>query len=246
MTSARVLIVPAAGRGLRLGAAVPKVLVPVNGRPMLHHLLDLHAPFVGRAIVVASPEARDVVAASAGVSGLETAVVTQATPTGMLDAIVIGIEAAADYGADRLWITWGDQVGVQAGTLERLAAVEAGTDVALPTVFRSEPYISFERNPQGAIERVLQRREGDVMPARGESDMGVFSLSATAAFDWLPEYARTTGVGGGTGERNFLPFIAWAAARGTVATCEPLDAREAVGINTPDELEHLARWMRSR
>jgi len=246
MTSARVLIVPAAGRGLRLGAAIPKVLVPVNARPMLHHLLDLYAPFVRRAIVVASPEARDVVAASARGIGLETAVVTQARPTGMLDAIAIGIEAAADHGAGRLWITWGDQVGVQTGTLERLAAVEANTDVALPTVFRNEPYISFERSWQGAIERVLQQREGDVMPARGESDMGLFSLSPSAAFDWLPEYARTIDVGRGTGERNFLPFIAWAAARGTVATCEPLDAREAVGINTPDELEHLARWMRSR
>ena len=84
------------------------------------------------------------------------------------------------------------------------------------------------------------------MPARGESDMGVFSLSPRAAFDWLAEYARTIDLGDATGERNFLPFIAWAAARGTVATCEPLDAREAVGINTPDELEHLARWMRSR
>ena len=44
MISTRVLIVPAAGRGQRLGSSVPKVLVPVNGRPMLHHLLDLYAP----------------------------------------------------------------------------------------------------------------------------------------------------------------------------------------------------------
>ena len=123
------------------------------------------------------PRRRDAVAASARASDLETTVVTQAAPTGMLDAIVIGMEAAANHGADRLWITWGDQVGVQTGTLERLAAVESGTDVALPTVFRYEPYISFGRNSHGAIERVLQRREGDVMPARGESDMGVFSLS---------------------------------------------------------------------
>ena len=94
--------------------------------------------------------------------------------------------------------------------------------------------------------RVLQRREGDVMPPRGESDMGLFSLSPRAAFDWLPEYARTIAPGGATGERNFLPFIAWAASRGPVATCEPLDPLEAVGINTPEELDRLSRWMRSR
>ena len=246
MISTRVLIVPAAGRGLRLGASVPKVLVPVNGRPMLHHLLDLYAPFVGRALVVVAPDTRDAVTMAAKAMALETDVVTQATPTGMLDAISIGVAAAAGMTPDRLWITWGDQVGVQAGTLERLAGVETSTDLALPTVPREEPYIHVDRNAEGVIVRVLQRREGDVMPPRGESDMGVFSLSRRAAYDWLPEYARTIGPGAATGERNFLPFIAWAAARGRVATCDPLDPLEAVGINTPEELDRLATWMRSR
>jgi bifunctional UDP-N-acetylglucosamine pyrophosphorylase / glucosamine-1-phosphate N-acetyltransferase len=246
MISTRVLIVPAAGRGLRLGAAVPKVLVPVNGRPMLHHLLDVYAPFVERVIVVAAPDARDAVSTAARAVALEAEVATQTTPTGMLDAISIGIAAAADRAPGRVWITWGDQVGVQPGTLERLAAVEASADLALPTVSRDEPYICIARNSEGAVVRVLQRREGDMMPPRGESDMGLFSLSPRAAFDWLPEYARAIAPGAATGERNFLPFIAWAAARGPVATCEPLDPLEAVGINTPEELDRLARWMRSR
>ena len=246
MSSTRVLVVPAAGRGLRLGAAAPKVLVPVNGRPMLHHLLTLYAPFVGGVVIVAAPDACDAVSASVRAIRREADVVTQATPTGMLDAISIGIHAAARYQPERVWITWGDQVAVQTGTLERLAAIESGADLALPTVIRDQPYISVERTAQGRIVRVLQRREGDVMPPSGESDMGVFSLSPQAAFEWLPEYARTSDPGEATGERNFLPFVAWAAARGTVATCEPLDSREAIGINTPDELEQIAGWMRSR
>ena len=121
MNSTRVLIVPAAGRGLRLGASVPKVLVPVNGRPMLHHLLDLYAGFVGRVIVVAAPDARDAVTAAAQATTFEADVATQSIPTGMLDAISIGIAAAVDRAPGRVWITWGDQVGVQAGTLQRLA-----------------------------------------------------------------------------------------------------------------------------
>jgi bifunctional N-acetylglucosamine-1-phosphate-uridyltransferase/glucosamine-1-phosphate-acetyltransferase GlmU-like protein len=246
MTSTRVLVVPAAGRGLRLGAAVPKALVLVNGRPMLHHLLDLYAPFIGSVVVVAAPDAHEAVTAAARAVRFDAHIVTQAAPTGMLDAITIGVDAAKPYQPERLWITWGDQVAVQRGTLERLAAIERDADLALPTVTRHEPYICFVRDADGRIVRVLQRREGDAMPEAGESDMGVFSLSPRASFEWLPEYAQTTDPGGSTGERNFLPFVAWAAQRGRVATCEPLDEREAIGINTPAELEQLAGWMRSR
>jgi bifunctional UDP-N-acetylglucosamine pyrophosphorylase/glucosamine-1-phosphate N-acetyltransferase len=244
MIRSRVLVIPAAGRGVRLGAHLPKVLVPVAGRPMLEHLLALHAPFVSRIVIVASPDARAQVATASAGAAAPVDVVEQAQPTGMLDAILIGCGTPAV--ADRTWITWGDQVGVQHGTLERLAAIDPGSDLALPTVARDEPYIHFDRDGAGRIVAVRQRREGDPMPAHGESDMGLFSLSPRAVGEWLPEYARTVSSGSGTGERNFLPFVAWAAARGPVATCTPLDARESIGINTPAELAAMDEWMRTR
>ena len=61
-------------------------------------------------------------------------------------------------------------------------------------------------------------REGDVMPEKGESDMGVFSLSAGVAFRELVRFAATAIPTGATGERNFLPFIPWLAQRGDVRT----------------------------
>src|SRR5204863_274382 len=53
----RLLIVPAAGRGSRLGSRAPKALVPVAGVPMLDHLLTMHQATVDRFIVVVAPEA---------------------------------------------------------------------------------------------------------------------------------------------------------------------------------------------
>jgi len=53
----RVLIVPAAGRGSRLSASLPKLLVPVGGRPMIDLVLDRYARVVDRAIVIVSPAA---------------------------------------------------------------------------------------------------------------------------------------------------------------------------------------------
>ena len=42
----RVLVLPAAGTGSRLGSSRPKVLHPVAGRPMLAHLAALHRPWI--------------------------------------------------------------------------------------------------------------------------------------------------------------------------------------------------------
>jgi bifunctional N-acetylglucosamine-1-phosphate-uridyltransferase/glucosamine-1-phosphate-acetyltransferase GlmU-like protein len=288
----RVLIIPAAGRGVRLQSPLPKILVPVNGRPMLRHLLDLHAAYVERVVVVAHPSASDSVRACAAHSPLPVDVVTQDTPTGMLDAILIGAAAAERPGFDadrgqppagssggqsphaarssrdadggqspvrseggrsphttrpsRVWITWGDQVAVHPDTLARLATVEPGSDIALPTVERPNPYIHLARDADGRVVEVLQKREGDRMPATGESDVGVFSLSAAACFERLPLYAREARPGAGTGERNFLPFIAWMSASGVIATCPCTDPREAIGVNTPDELAAASAYLAAR
>jgi bifunctional UDP-N-acetylglucosamine pyrophosphorylase/glucosamine-1-phosphate N-acetyltransferase len=246
MSPPRVLVIPAAGRGARLGASVPKVLVPVNGRPMLHHLLAVYAPYVQRVVVVVGPGALPQVNEYLRGQDVQAETAVQPEPTGMLDAITAGVDEAAPRPTERMWITWGDQVGVQPATLDRLAGIETNADLALPTVWRDAPYIHLGRDAAGRIVRVLQRREGDAMPSRGESDMGLFSLSSRAAREWLPAFAREARRGHATGERNFLPFIAWAAARGPVPTCSPLDAMEAVGINTPEELEAVERWMRGR
>ena len=76
--------------------------------------------------------------------------------------------------------------------------------------------------------------------------MGLFSLSRAAYLEALQDFARDTAPGHGTGERNFLPFIPWLASRDAVATIACTDPREAIGINTPDDLQRVERWLRDR
>ena len=216
---------------------------------MVDHLLDAFTPFVSAVVVVAHPlfatRMREHLASRAE---LPWTVVEQARPTGMLDAILIGARAAEVEHADRAWIVWCDQVAVLVSTLTRLADTERRdpADVIFPTVSGSAPYIHFPRDAEGRIVEVLQRREGDVMPEYGESDMGVFSLSAAALRKELPAFDRATTSGAGTGERNFLPFIPWLARRSRVLTVPCTDPREAVGINTPEELASVESWLRER
>ncbi len=244
----RLLIVPAAGRGSRLGGDVPKVLAHVGGRPMLDWLVRLYRPWVGRFVVIVAPDARAAVAARLAQLDVPADLAEQARPTGMLDAILAPFDLVSGTAATRVWITWCDQVAVSAGTVARLAAIADASDAPLvvPTVARADPYVHLDRDAAGRIVRVRHRREGDTLPDPGESEMGLFSLTREGYLDRLPAFAGAVPEGGRTGERNFLPFIPWLAARAPVETFPVEDPIESVGVNTPEERAIVERALAAR
>jgi len=241
----RTLIVPAAGKGSRLGSDLPKWRVPVAGRPMIDYVLDRHRPYCDYVVLVVAPASRAAAEARLAARSQRGAVVVQTEPTGMLDAILLAGDAVVRSAPDRVWITWCDQVAISEITASRLAALDATPDaptVVMPTVWQNAPYIHFDRDAAGRLTGVRQRREGDAMPLVGESDAGLFSLSSGAIARLLPDYAARAATGTGTGERNFLPFLAWVAGVGQVETFTA-DPIEAVGINTADDLARLERHL---
>jgi bifunctional UDP-N-acetylglucosamine pyrophosphorylase / glucosamine-1-phosphate N-acetyltransferase len=248
MRASRLLVVPAAGMGSRLGASLPKLLVPVAGVPMIDRILDLYRDQIADVVVVVSP------AFAADVrrhldrrrDSVSINVIEQPEATGMLDAIMLAVPLARD--AAGVWVTWCDQVAVHPRTIERLAA-RTGNSAApfvMPTVRRANPYIHFARDHEGRITQVLHRREGDAMPAEGESDMGLFAMSSAVFREGLPRFARDVEVGEATRERNFLPFIPWLARTHPIVTFPCEDPMEAVGVNTPDELRLVEQYLRER
>ena len=245
----RILIIPAAGLGTRLKSDLPKLLVPVDGAPMLDRLLDMYRQFVDRFIVITHPSFDPLVRQHVAAIPLRIDIAVQPAPTGMLDAALLGRVVVAASDARRVWMTWCDQLAIHPETLLRLMTLSdewPDAAVILPTCHRRDPYIHFVRAADGHIDRVLQRREGDVLPALGESDAGLFSLSRSAYLDDLVSFAAGAGADGATGERNFLPFVPWAAARGRVVTFPCVEEWEAIGINTPEELVAVQAHLRAR
>jgi bifunctional UDP-N-acetylglucosamine pyrophosphorylase/glucosamine-1-phosphate N-acetyltransferase len=244
----RILLVPAAGVGSRLKTARPKPLVEVAGRPMLDHLADLYSGFVDHFVVIAHPSFAADIAAWGEARG-NVSVAVQASPTGMLDAILMAAPIVAERRPASVWITWCDQVATLPATVQRLADLERTTPppaFALPTVRRAAPYTHFNRDAAGRIVGFLQRREGDPMPAEGESDMGLFAMTRETFEADLADYARDVPTGRATGERNFVPFVPWLAQRRPVVTFPCTDPMEAIGVNTPEDLRVVEAWLRDR
>lgn len=242
----RLMIVPAAGRGSRLSTDLPKLLVSVGGRAMIDHVLDRHSSLIDEFVIVVSPSATGRVSAHLARRSEAVTLQQQATPTGMLDAILVAADDVARAAPDEVWVTWCDQVGVLPATIARLAEALAPTpppDLAFPTVPVHEPYIHFARNQSGRIVGVLQRREGAEMPSVGEADIGLFAMPRVTFETHLQRYASEASPGAASLERNFLPFIPWLAACGRVVTVHATDPREAVGVNTPEDLRRVASFL---
>jgi len=230
-------VIPAAGRGTRLGFSRPKILYPLSGRPILDWLLDFLVPNCASLVFVLSPDgAGEVTAALEQRIPGRFAVVVQENPTGMGDAVALALpEVKTRHAA----VVWGDQVALRRGSVETCMRLQEGPlqpSVTCPTVLRANPYIHFDRDAAGRLVGLRQAREGDAMPATGESDTGFFCFEAAALRRLLGRLrAESGGVGTATREFNLLPVIPLAAEHEVVLTPRVMRLEETVGVNTRED-----------
>jgi bifunctional UDP-N-acetylglucosamine pyrophosphorylase/glucosamine-1-phosphate N-acetyltransferase len=240
-------VVAAAGKGTRLGLDRPKILYPVAGRSILEWLLDLLLPVCEKAVFVLSPSGRAVVERELErLAPGRYVVAIQDVPTGMGDAVAIGAACAATR---HTAVVWGDQVALRPESIEAAMRVHQGSgepDITMPTVFRPQPYIHFERDQEGRIAALRQAREGDAMPSVGESDTGFFCFR-TALLRTILAEARSLSAarGNATAEFNLLPVVPLAVREGCrVLTPHLMISEETVGINSAADALQVEAFLR--
>jgi len=241
------VLIPAAGRGTRLGYDKPKILYPIDGKPIVEWLIDAVGRVCEKMVFVLSPDGAPVVrpVLERLIPGrFEIAIQTE--PLGMGHAVASGIDAVKTPGC---LIVWGDQVTVSPATLAKCTSAcdHFQATAAIPTVKRQVAYINFARDPQGRLVRVDERREGtQTEDTPGESDCGVFACQTDAVRKALA-WGQATGKnrGPGTGEANFLPLLPYLETLGNgMVTLTIDDEWEAVGINTADDASAVAAALR--
>lgn len=241
-------VIPAAGKGTRLGYELPKILYPVAGRTILAWLLHLLLPRCGQMVFVLSAEGRAAVEAELErLAPGRYRVVVQENATGMGDAVALGLEAVT---TPRTLILWGDQVAVRPESLDAAMRIHEGPVAPMatvPTVMRRDPYIHFTRDLDHRVDGVLQAREGDGMPAEGESDTGLFCFETTTLRGVLREMkSANRGIGAATREFNLLPAIPLAAGKSPCAVLTPhiMCVEETVGVNSPADASLVEEFLR--
>jgi CTP:molybdopterin cytidylyltransferase MocA len=241
-------VIPAAGRGSRLGFHLPKILYPVGGRLVLDWLLDCVGAGCARLVFVLSPDGAPAVieALDRRIRGAYD-VVVQERPSGMGDAIALALPTVTTRDVA---IVWGDQSALRPASVACCLRLHQGPvepEAICPTVLRANPYVHFVRDAAGRMTSVAQAREGDAMPECGESDTGFFCFR-TVSLRRLLQRARDTraAVGSRTGELNLLPLIPVLANEGVVLTPRVVNVEETIGINAPADVAAVEQFLERR
>jgi bifunctional UDP-N-acetylglucosamine pyrophosphorylase/glucosamine-1-phosphate N-acetyltransferase len=241
-------IILAAGNGTRMKSALPKVMHPVAGRPMIGHLMDALQPLSPAAAIVVVGPRMEVVARI--VAPAES--VVQDPPLGTGDAVRAAFRAlngrlAPEGGIDQVLVLYGDTPLLTTETLSRLLAERRRTSAAiLVSGMRPAdpgPYGRFVLASDGTLERIVEA--ADASPeeqALGLVNGGIMVIEARHLGELLDALDHDNA----KGEFYLTDIVRLARRKGLVCRTVELPTEELVGINTRAELAEAEALMQCR
>jgi bifunctional UDP-N-acetylglucosamine pyrophosphorylase/glucosamine-1-phosphate N-acetyltransferase len=235
------VVVLAAGAGTRMKSAIPKVLHPLAGWPMVRHVLEnVRRLRPARIVGVVAPGAKDVAAAFAP---HPTAV--QRRPRGTGDAAKAALAALKGHRGPVL-VVYADAPLLTAATLQRLVTAcrkEKAAVGVLGFVARDPtPYGRLIMH-RGALEKIVESRDAD------ESEKAVdFCNSGVMCLDGALIAALLGAIRNDNAKSEFYltDAVAIARAAGHTAIAVEGDEAEFQGINSRVELAAAERALQQR
>ena len=222
-------IVLAAGQGERMKSALPKVMHPLAGRPMIAHLMDsLGRVPVDRAVVVVGP-GPEMNAVAEIVAPAET--VVQGEPLGTAHAVLAAREALAGFDGAVL-ILFGADPLIPTETMRAMADRLDGETSLVVLGMRPGDATGYGRlvsDTDGALSRIVEHRDADRETRRiGLCNAGVMAVEGAKLFDLLE------GIGRDNAKQEYYlsDIVAVAIGRGLACSIVEGEARDLVGIDS--------------
>jgi bifunctional UDP-N-acetylglucosamine pyrophosphorylase/glucosamine-1-phosphate N-acetyltransferase len=241
-------VVLAAGSGTRMKSAMPKVMHPIAGRPMIAYPLEALRPLSPAAtLVVVGPRMEDVAAIVAPAES-----VVQDSPLGTGDAVRTAMRAldsrlAPQGSIEDVLVLYGDTPFLATETLSRLlterrrsaaAVLVSGMRPADPG-----PYGRFVLAPDGALERIVEAVDaGPEEQAIGLVNGGIMVIEACR----LAEFLDALDSDNAKREFYLTDIVAIARRKGLACRSVELPTEELLGVNTRAELAEAEALMQRR
>jgi bifunctional UDP-N-acetylglucosamine pyrophosphorylase / glucosamine-1-phosphate N-acetyltransferase len=234
MTLATVIL--AAGKGTRMKSALPKVLHPLAGVPMVSHVLNAARALQPESITVVYGHGGERVRQALSDTSLNWALQDQQLGTGHAVA-----QAMPFVKEDIVLILYGDVPLIQPQTLQAFVARASADTIALMTLHMDNPtgYGRIVRDAEGKVQRIVEQKDAnDAELAIDEVNTGI--LACPRAF--LAEVLPTLSSNNAQGEYYLTDVIGMAVAAGmTVDTMQPAQPWEVDGVNDRVQLARLER-----
>ncbi len=232
------VVILAAGKGTRMRSALPKVLHPLGGRPLLAHVLDAAAALgAAQVCVVYGHGGAQVPEAFPDAPAVW---VEQRERLGTGHAVMQAMPAMA--GMDRVLILYGDVPLIESETLNRLVDDSAQTKLGLLSMQLDDPsgYGRIVRDKSQRVLRIVEQKDASAAErAITEVNTGIIVAEQLSLSNWLGR------IGNDNVQREYYltDVIGLAVGDGVeVATAEPETLEEVAGINDRAQLAALERY----
>lgn len=232
------VVILAAGKGKRMCSALPKVAVPLKGRPMIEYLVKscVESGIDKNPVVVVSPDNKDII--SEILKNYDCRYAIQAEQLGTGHALACAKSQLA--GADEIISFYGDHPFVSPATVKKLADCHNGI-ITLMTVMVSnfddwqKVFYNWARiiRRDGQIKAIVEFKDADEATRQiKEVNPGFYCFDS----QWLWQNIDKIKNNNAQQEYYLTDLIKFAFEQNQRINSTDINAKEAVGINKPEEL----------
>jgi bifunctional UDP-N-acetylglucosamine pyrophosphorylase/glucosamine-1-phosphate N-acetyltransferase len=230
------IVILAAGMGKRMQSALPKVLHPLAGKPLLAHVIDTARALSPTSLCVVYGHGGEAVPARMQADDLRFARQEPQLGTGHA---VMQADACLDDAAPTL-VLYGDVPLTLASSLQRLIASAGSARLSILTVEMADPtgYGRIVRE-HGKIVRIVEQKDASAAElAITEVNTGIMVAPTAKLKRWLAALSNNNA----QGEYYLTDIVASAVADGVeVVSAQPDSVWETLGVNSKVQLAELER-----
>jgi len=227
------VVVLAAGKGTRMKSDLHKVLHPVGGRPMLHHLLET---------VDALEPSRKILVVGAGREQVEASVqdceiITQTEQHGTGHAVMVTRDALEGHSGDVL-VLYGDVPFIPLDVMHAMIdarARDANTGLVALGFTPSDPgrYGRMVLDDGGTLERIVEYKDAtEAERAITLCNSGMMLIDGSALFGWLDQLSNNNAAG----EYYLTDLVAVARKDGRTIAVTQAAEEDVLGVNSRADL----------
>ncbi|HEX7934649.1 MAG TPA: bifunctional UDP-N-acetylglucosamine diphosphorylase/glucosamine-1-phosphate N-acetyltransferase GlmU [Paraburkholderia sp.] len=231
------IVILAAGTGKRMRSALPKVLHPLAGRPLLAHVIDTARTLAPTRLVVVIGHGAEAVRETVAAPDLQFAVQEQQLGTGHAVQQALPL---LDPSVPTL-VLYGDVPLTRASTLRALVegAGEGGYGVLTVTLADPTGYGRIVRDQAGKVSRIVEQKDANAEQLQiAEINTGIIVAPTGRLSGWLAALKNDNA----QGEFYLTDAVEMAIEDGLeVVTTQPQDEWETLGVNSKQQLAELER-----
>ncbi|MDH5180524.1 MAG: bifunctional UDP-N-acetylglucosamine diphosphorylase/glucosamine-1-phosphate N-acetyltransferase GlmU [Gammaproteobacteria bacterium] len=231
------VIILAAGQGTRMKSALPKVLHPLGGRPLLGHVIQAAKQLKPAKLIVVYGHGGRQVMETINDPDIHWAEQKEQKGTGH------AVDQAMGHVDDEstVLVLYGDVPLIETDTLSQLVYEAGGENLALLTVHLDDPtgYGRIARNEHGKVKYIVEQKDADSHELTiKESNTGILAVNGGKLRNWLGQLENNNA----QGEYYLTDIIAMAVRDGVdVRTSHPETEAEVEGINSRSQLAKMER-----